>query len=157
MLQKMQKRSVIVTVIFGVLLLAALAVAAYWLPLVMNSMIDVKDHVGDRGSITAAGRTFVIVDAYVMLALVAVVVILLFVLLKVVYVQSVFTKKASRLLSLISWCCFAEGALAMLLFVYFQLVICVTLAALFLGLCLRVVKHVIEEATRIKNENDYTV
>ena len=66
-----------------------------------------------------------------------------------------FERMACRLI--LSWCCFAEGVLAILLFVYFQLVICVTLAAFFLGLCLRVVKHVIEEAIRIKNENDYTI
>lgn len=157
MFQKMQKRSVIITVIFGILFLGALAVAAYWLPIVINSMIDVVDHVGNRNEITRAGRVFVITDAYIMLALAAVAVFFLFLLLRIVYRQKVFSVSATRLLSLISWCCFAEGVLAILLFVYFQLVICITLAAFFLGLCLRVVKHVIEEAIRIKNENDYTI
>jgi hypothetical protein len=33
----------------------------------------------------------------------------------------------------------------------------IAFAALLLGLCLRVVKNVIEEATEIKRENDFTV
>ena len=149
--------SIIVSAVLGGLFLAAMAVAGFWVPPVINSMIDVKDNIGNRGEIGEWGRSFVIADAYVMIAIAAVAVILLFVLLRVVYRRQVFSAKTARLLSAISWCCFAEGLFALFMIAYFQLVVCVTLAASFLGLCLRVVMHVIEEATRIKCENDYTI
>ena len=107
--------------------------------------------------ITDGWRLFVLVDAYAMLLVAVAAVIILFFLLRVVYRHKVFTKGSTRLISAISWCCFAEGALGLLLVVWFQLVLCFTLAACFLGLCLRIVKHVIEEGTRIKSENDYTI
>jgi hypothetical protein len=40
---------------------------------------------------------------------------------------------------------------------YFRLALAVGFVAVFVGLCLRVVKNVIEEATLIKSENDLTV
>ncbi len=157
MLRRSGKLSIVISVILGALFLVALGVAAYWLPVVVNSMIDVPDNIGNRGEITQAGRAFILADAYVMLAVAATAVVLLFVLLRVVYTRRVFSRTASGLISAVSWCCFGEGGLAMLLFGYFQLVACAALAAFFLGLCLRVVMHVIEEATRIKQENDYTI
>ena len=39
----------------------------------------------------------------------------------------------------------------------FYIAYVIAVAVLFLGLCLRVVKNVIEEATELKNENDLTV
>ena len=39
----------------------------------------------------------------------------------------------------------------------FYVVFAVAAAMLFLGLCVRVVKNVVEEATEIKSENDLTV
>ena len=157
----MSKRSerlfVIVSVALGVLFLVAVAIAAYWLPPIVNSLIDIKDNIGDRQNITNVGRAFILADAYVMVAVAVFTVILLFLLLFRVYRHQVFSRPATSLISAISWCCFAEGALALLMVRYFQLVVCLTLAACFLGLCLRVTKLVIEEATRIKSENDFTI
>ena len=52
---------------------------------------------------------------------------------------------------------FAIGVLFVVLGYYFKLAVVVAVAAIFLGLCLRVVKNVIEKATEIKAENDLTV
>ena len=157
MFKHSEKLPIVISVILGALFICALVFMCSWLPVVVNSLIDVSDNFGNRNEITAAGRIFTIADAYAMVALAFVAVILLFVLLSVVYNKNVFSKKTSRLLSAISWCCFGEGLLSLLLIVYFQLAICITLAACFLGLCLRVVRHVIEEATNIKQENDFTI
>jgi hypothetical protein len=151
------KLSVIVSAVLGALFLVAIAVACYWLPLVVNSLIDVKDNVGNRANITESGRAFVLWDAYAMVAVAVVAVLLLFFLLRVVYQHRTFSEVSSRLISAVSWCCFLEVALSLLLIYFFQLVICFALAAGFLGLCLRIVKHVVEEATRLKNENDFTI
>ena len=157
MSKRSQKLFIIISITLGVLFLAALLVAARWLPPVVNSLIDVKDNFGDRQNITYGGRVFIIADAYAMLAVAVFTVVILFILLRVVYKHRVFSKTATRLISAVSWGCFIEGLLALLLVYYFQLVICFTLAACFLGLCLRITKTVIEEATAIKSENDFTI
>lgn len=74
----------------------------------------------------------------------------------------VFTPSAVAALRGISWCCFAECFLLIcegcVLFAPFAPVICaVAFASAFLGIVLRVVKNVIEEATEIKSENDFTI
>ena len=157
MFKHCEKPSIIISVIIGILLLCALIFACFWLPVVVNSMIDVADNLGNRNEITTAGRVFTVSVAYAMIFVAFVAVALLFVLLREVYKKNVFSKKTGRLLSVISLCCFGEGFLSLLLVVYFQLAMCITLAACFLGLCLRVVRHVIEEATSIKQENDFTI
>ena len=152
-----EKRSVVLTVILGVLLLCAVCVLIYWLPTVVNGMIDVKDNWGTRNEMGEVGRALVITDAYAMVAVGVAAVVLMFVLLRVVWCGKVFSKATTALLNAISWCCFGEAILALLLVTTFQLVLCLTLAAGFLGLSLRVVRHVLLEAIRIKSENDFTV
>lgn len=68
-----------------------------------------------------------------------------------------FTPASVALIRGVSWCCFLLCLVFGVLGKYFLLAYVVALAAVFLGLCLRVVKNVIEEATEIKMENDLTV
>lgn len=157
MLRVSNKISTVISIVLTVLLLAALCVLVYWLPPVVNSMIDTADNIGNRAQITASQRVFVLTDAYVMVAVAFVAVILLFFLLREVLLERVFCVKTTRLIAAISWCCFAEGLLFLLIGVFFQLAFGAAIAAFFVGLCLRVVKNVIEEATRIKSENDFTI
>ncbi len=157
MSQKSKKLSIIISLILTILLFASLIFLTYWLPNVVTSMIDTTDNVGNRENITQVGRTFVLVDAYGMVAVAYVAVTLIFLLLRSVFRGRVFEKVTFRLLSAISWCCFAEGVFMMLLVVYFQLAAGLAIGACMVGLCLRVVKNVIEEAARIKAENDFTI
>ncbi|MBQ9805356.1 MAG: hypothetical protein IJW49_02450, partial [Clostridia bacterium] len=60
------KHSLIVSALFSLLCIAALVFIIYWLPEVVNSMIDTADHLGDRSEITETGRLLVLIDAYVM-------------------------------------------------------------------------------------------
>lgn len=157
MLKRSEKISVVISCIIGAVFLVALVFAAFWLPVVVNSMIDVTDNIGNRNEISQLGRALILIDAYAMLSLAALAVGFLFFLLSTVYRHEVFSKRATGLISAISWCCFGESLLSLLLITQFQLVIIVTLAACFLGLCLRVVRQVIDEASRIKAENDFTI
>lgn len=70
---------------------------------------------------------------------------------------AVFTPESVSYIRLISWCCFAETVLFAALAVCSTLMLVVAFAAAFLGVVLRVVKNVIEEAVDLKAENDYTV
>ncbi len=156
-MRKCEKLSVVVTVVIGVAFLLGLGFLVYRLPVVVDNLIDVKDELGNHAEITELGRSLVLLDSYLIIAVAVVAAVFLFVLLRKVYKREVFSKKAARLISSISWCCFAEGLLFALLFVYFQLSVFVTATVCFLGFSLRVVMHVIEEATAIKSENDFTI
>lgn len=157
MQKKREKVSIIFSMILTVLLLFALGFLTYWLPALVPSLIDSVDNLGNRAEITSAGRLFVLVDSYVMVAVAFAAVILLFFLLRAILREKVFSASVTRLLAAVSWCCFAEGILFLLLARYFQLAVCAAIAVCFIALCLRVVKNVIAEATRIKSENDFTI
>ncbi len=68
-----------------------------------------------------------------------------------------FVAQNVTLLRIISYCCFAEG----LVFVYISFLkpfaVVVIVACGFMGLILRVVKNVFEQAVAIREENDFTI
>ncbi|MBQ7347537.1 MAG: DUF2975 domain-containing protein [Clostridia bacterium] len=151
------KASTVISIVLIFLLLGALGFLVYWLPDVTESLINAADNLGNRISITEAGRRWVLIDAYLMVAVAVVAVILMFFVLRAVLMERIFTASATRLIGAVSLCCFAEGVLFAAIGVWFQLAFAAAVAACFVGLCLRVVKNVIEEATRIKSENDFTI
>ena len=70
----------------------------------------------------------------------------------------VFTDGAVSCLRTISWCCFIEAGLFVVNGVlFFGIDLVLAFVAGFLGLVLRVVKNVIEEAVALKAENDFTI
>lgn len=114
------------------------------------------EHIATEHAVVFA-YPLVIALLYAMLVPAAVADIALLRLLGDVRHAQVFTAQSVAKIRLISWCCFAEVALLLVLGVCFPLVIAVAFAAAFLGVVLRVVKNVIEEAVDIKAENDFTV
>lgn len=60
-------------------------------------------------------------------------------------------------LRVLSWCCFFVGVIFFFFGFYYVLALIVGAAAAFMGLILRVLKNVFEQATAIKEENDYTI
>ena len=157
MLRISNKTSTVSSIVFTFLMIVALIFLTWWLPDVVDSALNMEDNLGDRSTITETGRLWVLIDAYAMLAVAYVAVVLLFFLLRAVLREAVFSKTATSLLSAVSWCAFAEGLLFLPLGRWFQLAFAAAVAAFFIGLCLRVVKNVIEEAARIKAENDFTI
>ena len=96
--------------------------------------------------------------SYLMLIPVAVANGFLVKLLLLVKKRLVFTEKAVSCLRTISWCCFIEaGLLVVTSALFFSIDLILAFVAGFLGLVLRVVKNVIEEAVALKNENDFTI
>lgn len=69
----------------------------------------------------------------------------------------VFTEKSVSFIRFVSWGCLFLSALFALAQYFHPMAFIGALAAAFLGLCLRVVKNVVETATAIKDENDLTV
>lgn len=68
-----------------------------------------------------------------------------------------FVQSSAKYLRIISWCCFAEA----IVFIYFACIkyfaFLVVVGFAFVGLILRVVKNVFEQAIIIREENDYTI
>ena len=152
-----KKYSLYISLALCVVFFAACVAGAFIMPVLSEMLVNTKDNIGNRGDITAEGRAFVLFLAYMILAVVTAADVMLFVLLLRVRKGMVFTLASTELVRGISWCCFLLGAVFAALGVYFQLAIILAFAAVFLGICLRVVKNVLEEATEIKEENDLTV
>lgn len=69
----------------------------------------------------------------------------------------VFAAKNVRLLRILSWCSFLVAAILLISGFYYIVFVFVAIAAALLGLILRVIKNVFEQAIAIKHENDYTI
>jgi len=151
------QRTTVISRVFAVVLLAALVALACILPPVVESLCGTRDLLGDRANMSRGGEIFVLVVAYCMLAVAAFAIVVLWRLLGVISRGAVFSDTTHRLLNAVSLCCFGEGALFLSLVYYFQLALGAAVGICFVGLCLLVVKNVIEEACRIKAENDFTV
>ena len=157
MLKISKKLSVFLSLTLSVLFLVTCIAGVIILPFLAEMLINVKDNIGFRDDITDGGRIFVLVMAYLLLAVAMFADIMLFALLLRVRSGLVFTEKSVALIRGVSWCCFLLCAVFCGLGIYFQLAFILAFAAVFLGLCIRVVKNVIEEAMEIKSENDLTV
>ncbi|MBQ8397324.1 MAG: DUF2975 domain-containing protein [Clostridia bacterium] len=71
--------------------------------------------------------------------------------------EQVFTDRSVACLRILSWCCIGEAVCFFYVGFYFRFSFAVSFAAFFIGAALRVVKNVVEEATAIKAENDFTI
>ncbi len=145
--------SLIISVLFFIACIAGLFV----LPDLTEALINTPDNVGNRDNITDVGRVLVLLVAYCILLTFILADAFLFSILTRVKKGQVFSATTVALIRGVSWCCFLLCPFFAFLGVYFQLAFIVSFLAIFLGLCLRVVKNTIEEATEIKAENDLTV
>ena len=94
---------------------------------------------------------------YIGIAAIALAVGMLFALLIRVKGGRVFTDKSVALIRGVSWACYLLALSFIGIGFTYNVSFAAAFLAVFLGLCLRVVKNVLEEACRIKNENDLTV
>lgn len=130
---------------------------AFCMPGFASLMIQAVNDIG-ISSVEGAEEYVVIGLAYVALVFITIIDILLFMLLLRVREGKVFTAESVSLIRSISWGCYIVAGVFCGLALSFSFVgLMVAFVAAFLGLCLRVVKNVIEEATEIKAENDMTV
>lgn len=157
MLKISSRASVNLSLFISGVFFAVLAAVGVFLPTVVKAMLRFSGEITARVEITATDNLIVLVAAYILLLLAILANILLFALLLQVKCENVFSKKSVSLIRGISWCSIGVGAIFGLLTYYFTLSSVIAFAALFLGLCVRVVKNVIERATEIKDENDLTV
>lgn len=156
MLKVSKKFSVNLSVCISVAFFIACAVCATVLPKVTDLIINTRNSLSPE-TISEASRNFILILAYMVIAVCMLADGVLLKLLLIVSKGAVFTKESVSLIRGVSWCCYLLGLVFVALGLYFYLSFMVAFAAIFLGLCLRIVKNVIEEATEIKSENDLTV
>lgn len=157
MLKIPSKISLGLSITLAILFFVGCIAGAFIMPSLAEMLINVTDNIGSRAEITQGGRVAVLIMAYAVLAVFVLADVLLFSLLMRVRSGLIFTDISVSLIRGVSWCLFLLCAIFCGLGIYFQLAFIVAFAAVFLGLCLRVVKNVIEQATEIKSENDLTV
>ena len=93
-------------------------------------------------------------------AVIAVAFVLLFVLhifLNNIRREEIFIDQNVLYLRIISWLCVLECLIFLALAYYFFISFLLSFACLFLTAIIRVIKNVMEDATALKNENDYTI
>ena len=157
MFRSTRRSSLILSNVLAILLLISLAVLCFLLPFVVESLCGTRDLIGDRSQMTTAERYTVLGITYAMVAVAAVAILFLMRLLRVVSHGKVFSAETTKLIDVVSLCCFGEGLLFAVTGIWFQLSFGVTMAVCFIGLCLRIVGNVIKEACRMKAENDLTI
>lgn len=139
--------SVLVKVVYG--LVAVCCVAAPFLVKRYNSLV------------VASGQEDVyvplLVTLYCAVPFAVAALVCLDVLLRNIKNEKPFITQNVKMLRIISYCCFAE----VLVFVYFAVLkpfaVVVMIACAFMGLILRVVKNVFEQAVSMREENDFTI
>ena len=104
-----------------------------------------------------AEKVFIYIDGYLLLLLALIADGVLLALLRLTRNGEIFTPKAVSLLKIIARLTVLVGALFALLTPWFKMACVVGFVIIFVGLVVKVVKNVIEEATAIKAENDFTI
>lgn len=136
--------------IFTVLIFVLLIAAVFLLPHMLGFLIKAFDKPAEYFT-----PTVIILYAVLLPAFAAD--ISLFALLSNIKNNRIFTLSSVSYLRIISWCCMIVGVIFFVLGFYYYMVFLISFASVFMGVILRVVKNVIEEATAIKSENDFTI
>ncbi len=151
------KVSILLSCVLCVLLFIGCIVAAVLLPFGVELLANERNGFLINGIITEGQRTGVMLFGYIGVAAIALAVGMLFALLIRVKGGKVFTDKSIALIRGVSWACYLLAIAFIGIGFTYNVSFVAAFLAVFLGLCLRVVKNVLEEACRIKDENDLTV
>lgn len=156
MLKISKTKSLMLSLVLAALFFIACIFTAFIVPQYINIFMNMKNAVS-MNIIDYSDKIVLMVITYLIIAVMMLADIFLFYLLLRVRKELVFTDLSVALVRSVSWCCVLLGVLFFVLGLFFTLSFGMAFACVFLGLCLRVVKNVIEQAVSIKNENDLTV
>lgn len=158
MLKIKRKTSVTLSLILALMVGIVGTVGLFLLPSLVEKLIIAK--FGAESfllNLSPVSDPLLVALAYIALLCILCADVLMILLLLRVRDSKVFSEKSVGLIRGVSWCSMLLGATFIVIGLYFALGFVVAGLAIFLGLCLRVVKNVIEEAIAIKSENDFTV
>ena len=152
MLKISKTASVTLSLILTAVFFAVLIFCLFIMPGFVRLILPVSPR-----TILSGDAALILITGYCVLLLAMLADYLLFRLLLLVRAGGVFSARSVALIRSVSWCAIAVSLLFLLMARYFPISLAIAFAAVLIGLCLRVVKNVIEEATAIKAENDLTV
>ena len=150
-------KSIIISIVLTVIFMAILVYGAFSIVEIVDAFILFENTVVKYSTIGETGRIFILISAYVVLAVAALADVLMLLLLLEVRAGRVFMDKSIACVRYVSWCCLIIGLIFAVLGRFFVLMFVFGAVVIFLGLCLRVVKNALEEASAIKSENDLTI
>lgn len=157
MLKISNKHSTILSLVIAAIFLVLCIAGCFYVPFLVRLFVNIDRLIRPNAPMPQSGATVLTVAFYAILFICLIVSILLLLLLLRVRRNSVFSKLSVSLIRGISWCCFLFAFCFAVVGLYFVLAYTIVVATVFLGICIRVVKNVIEQAIEIKNENDLTV
>ncbi len=157
MLKISRSISVYISIALTVIMFAGVVVLAFYAPSFIDALLSVSDVPEAFLSLAPTSRTHLFIAAYAEIALMITGLSMLFALLVLVQRKKVFTAAAVELIRYISWCLVLMGVIMLTLSFCSSVALFVGAAVFFVGLTIRVVKNVIEEAVYLKEENDLTV
>ena len=157
MLKINRKISTYISLVLTVLFFIGLVFMIFYMPTFVKYLIGLPDNTGERAHLTEIDNFLIHAGAYSILLLAFAGDSMLFALLLLVIKGRVFTGASVALIRGISWCLMLIGLVFTVLVKYFTLSIFVGFVFFFLGISIRVVKNVIEQAVHIKEENDFTI
>ena len=128
-----------------------------WFTKEASLLAELREYFTAKEILGISGDTFFIAWAYALLTMAIVCCVVICLMLLHIRKGRVFSDKTVSFIRFISWDCIIMAVVFALAQYFHPLACVVALAVAFLGLCLRVVKNIIEEAIAIKNENDLTV
>lgn len=147
-----RKKSTALSFIVAIVFLIGVAVCAVFLPQITRIFLRLK-----AGQTLGEAYWFSLIVAYLVLVLATVCDILLLRILGNIKKGEVFVEGNVAILRALSWCVMLASVPFILLGLVFKVAFAVGGVALFVGICLRVVKNAFAEAVAIKDENDYTI
>ena len=149
------KNSVKLSLVLSLLFFGVILAGAFILPGFVNGAMKFPSE--QMQNANPLDKWLIISLGYMVLIIAAFVNAMLFKLLLRVKNNLVFTEESISLTRIISWCVILLGLVFLALGWYFLVSYFAAFACIFLGICIRVVKNVIERATEIKTENDFTI
>ena len=157
MLKIPTKISTLISIVLTFIFMAILVYGAFSMVEIVDAFIQFENVVVRYSTIGSNGRIFILIFSYLALAIAALADVLMLMLLLEVRAGRVFMDKSIAYVRYVSWCCLIIGLIFAALGRFFVLMFVLGAVVIFLGLCLRVVKNALEEASAIKSENDLTI
>lgn len=155
-----KKASIMISLALDVAFIIFVAFAAVGLPFFFDKtplLSEIHGYFAEKSLGAIEGGPVFWGWMYVNMAVVEACCITLLLLLLRVRKGLVFTPESVSYIRFVSWGCILLSVSCIAVQYFLHMSYAIAFAALLLGLCLRVVKNVIEEATVIKSENDLTV
>lgn len=145
------RKSILLSKICTLIFLAAVLIVLITAPWIMDWAVHRSI------SILPEHKPFFLITIYSGGVLACILLIRLYQLLHNISKEQVFVSKNIFLLRQISWVCYGGGIIAFVSAIYYQPWGFVCVAAAFVGLIIRVIKNIMQQAIMIKEENEFTI